>query len=170
FAGGLPDHHFADVDAFDVALLLAHAAAHVRVERKPEVLHKYFPLPRRRHGGFFEAEILRRDPALGPAREHDALVFHGYPGQRRESRSVAGRSTRSFSGLPSNCASSATSAGFCTCLVYSRPRVSAARVAERFHASPVRHSLKLAPSYIPTMRNGPRSGSTLAARRMPLSG
>src|SRR5712692_1736797 len=75
FTDGLPDHDLADVDALDVALGVAHAAAHVRIERQPQVFHQHLALARLRHGGLLDPEIVLAHPARRPAGEYYAPVF-----------------------------------------------------------------------------------------------
>src|SRR6267143_4376369 len=85
FTQRLPNHHLADVDALRVAFRIAHAPAHVRVEREPEIPDQHLAVaaPGRRRA--LDAEIVFAYRALRAAREHDAPVFHL---QRSEAREV----------------------------------------------------------------------------------
>src|SRR5712692_3923847 len=75
FTDGLPDHDLADVDALDVALGVAHASAHVRIEREPQVLHQHLALAGLRDGRLFDPEIVLAHPARRTAGEYYAPIF-----------------------------------------------------------------------------------------------
>src|SRR5262249_23463491 len=78
FAHGLPDHDLAELHTLHVTLRVAHAPAHVGVERKPQVPDQHLALRRLRQRRFFHPEVVLRNPALRPAGEDDAKVlFHG---------------------------------------------------------------------------------------------
>src|SRR5581483_1166457 len=94
FAHRLPHHHLAQLDALGVALRVAHAAAHVRVEREPQVAHQHLALGGRRQRRLLHAEVVLRHPAGRAARQHDAAVAH----QSRAKRS------RWWSASPNCCA------------------------------------------------------------------
>src|SRR5258706_1189000 len=70
----LPDHDRVDLHRRRVGFRVAHAPAHVRIEREPLVLHQHFARPGRSHRLLVDAEILWRDRALGPAGEKHLLV------------------------------------------------------------------------------------------------
>src|SRR6266480_310764 len=72
----LPHHGRAELDAFRVAFRIAHAPAHVRVERQPEIPDQHLALAALRQRRALDAEIVFAHRTLGAAREHDAPVFH----------------------------------------------------------------------------------------------
>src|SRR3989442_5871485 len=91
FTDRLSNHDLADVDALHVAFRIAHAPAHVRVEREPQVPDQHLAVAALGQRTALDAEIVFAHRALRAARQHDAPVFHL---QRSEAREVDRKSTR----------------------------------------------------------------------------
>src|SRR5438876_11287066 len=85
FTDRLSNHDLADVDALRVAFRIAHAPAHVRVERDPEVPDQHLAVAAPGQRRALDAEIVFAHRVLRAARQHDAPVFHL---QRSEAREV----------------------------------------------------------------------------------
>src|SRR5438309_8758949 len=76
FADRLSNHDLADVDALRVAFRIAHAPAHVRVEREPQIPDQHLAVAALGQRRALDAEIVFAYRAFGAAREHHAPVFH----------------------------------------------------------------------------------------------
>ena len=79
---GATDHHLADRDRRGVGRRVAHATAHIRVEREVERAQQQLPGGRRRKHALFKAEIVRRRRTVRARGEDDAAVDgvgHGFP-------------------------------------------------------------------------------------------
>ena len=73
------DHHLADLDRRRVGRRIAHAAAHVRVEREPDGAQQNLAGTGLRHREFFQAKVLRLRLAHGARGQNNTAgdVSHG---------------------------------------------------------------------------------------------
>jgi hypothetical protein len=77
-------HHLADRDRRRVRRRVAHAAAHVGIERQIDGAGEQFARPWLRRRALLEPEVVRSRPALRPLREDDAAVDLAHLGPPRE--------------------------------------------------------------------------------------
>ena len=89
-------HHLADVDRLGVGRRIAHAPAHVWVEREPFGPQQHLARPRLRHRKFLQPEIGRLRLADRAGGKHDAAggVGHGELRQNERSGVAPGGNTR----------------------------------------------------------------------------
>ena len=72
--------HLVDADRLGVGRRIAHASAHVGIEREPFGAQQHLPGPGLRHRKFLQAEVGRLRLADGAGRKHDAAGGFGHGG------------------------------------------------------------------------------------------
>ncbi len=77
-ADGAGFHHLADADGLGVGRRIAHAPAHVGVEREPFRLQQHLTRPGLRHGKFLQPEVGRLRLAHRARGKHDTAGGFGH--------------------------------------------------------------------------------------------
>ena len=75
-ADGAAFHHLADRDRLGIGRRVAHAPAHVGIERQPQRAQQHLAGPRRRDRHLLDAKIAFFRLADRPRRQQDALAAH----------------------------------------------------------------------------------------------
>ena len=81
-ANGAAYHHAAHRYRLGVRRAIAHAAAHVRVQREVKRLQEHFAFARRGHRPILETERVKRGDADRALSENDATMHGGVPAER----------------------------------------------------------------------------------------